>query len=140
MINSGKDDEGIKEMEALLKSDPFLIKAHNDLGGLYYKKGDKDKALAHFKKTPKLKPEEVPMVKELADSVYLNNNRNDDAMEIYMKILDIMPDDIETLLVIGDIFISQGKLQHARSIFNKVLEIEPQNHSAIQALDSLSGR
>ena len=130
MIESGNTDEAIQTLERMLRSNPEFAWAHNDLGKLYYKKGNKEKALKQYEQLSELNSDEISIVKELADSYYIKSGRFEDAMDIYMKILSFQPEDIECLLILGDMFVRQGKRDHARVLYSKVLEIDPQNPTA----------
>ena len=130
MIESGKTEKAIHNLESMLRSAPEFAQAHNDLGALYYKKWNKEMALTHYGQALHLNPEEIYIVKELADYCFLKSGRFEEAMDIYIKILSFQPEDIGCLLIMGDIFVRQGKRDHARVLYSKVLEIDPQNPAA----------
>ena len=58
-------------------------------------------------------------------------NRLDDAVANLQKALEFSPNDVYTLLNIGQIYFSQGNTEKALENFNKAAEIEPENETAL---------
>lgn len=139
LINTGRYDDGIVALEKLLESYPGFALAHNDLGVLYFNRGDRERAMNHYEKAAQLNPENITFQKNLADFYFVVSERIDDALKIYLKILDKHPGDIETLLALGQICTSLNRIDDARFLFSKVLELEPKNISAIEGLKALQG-
>ena len=61
----------------------------------------------------------------------------EEALQIYVKILTICPEDIETLLITGHICVAIKKFDDAEEFYNRVLEIDPRNEGAKQNLVAL---
>jgi 2-polyprenyl-3-methyl-5-hydroxy-6-metoxy-1,4-benzoquinol methylase/GT2 family glycosyltransferase/Tfp pilus assembly protein PilF len=110
---------------------------HNNLGVLYYNQGDKEKALNHYKQAAQLQPENITFQKNLADFYYVELGRVEEALEIYVKILNINPEDVETLLILGHICIALKKFDDAEDFYRRVLTTEPWNKDAKQFLKEL---
>jgi len=55
-MKAGDIDESLRLLEKLVTEEPDHALAHNDLGVLYYKKGNRAKALLHFRKAIELEP------------------------------------------------------------------------------------
>jgi radical SAM superfamily enzyme YgiQ (UPF0313 family)/tetratricopeptide (TPR) repeat protein/glycosyltransferase involved in cell wall biosynthesis len=140
LINKGKFEEAIYALEKLLDSYPDYGLAHNDLGVLYYNKGDKEKALLHYEKAVSLNPGNPTFLKNLADFYYVELKRIDEATGLYEKILSVRPQDVETLLILGNIRVESRKFQDARSYYLRALEIDPNNELASQMVGALKGR
>ncbi|HOD35758.1 MAG TPA: glycosyltransferase [Syntrophales bacterium] len=132
-----KEDEAIDTLGRHLEFSPEDALAHNDLGVLCYKKGQKDKALEYYEKAAALDPRNTTILKNLADFYYIESGRIDKAFEIYQRILTDHPDDVETLISLGHIVIAMGRLDVAEKLFNRVLEIEPQNITVRDSLEAL---
>lgn len=111
--------------------DPVL---HNDLGVLYYKPGDKENALTSFKKAVRLAPNELNYHKNLAEFYMMEEGRAEEAMKIYVEVLSLNPQDVEALNATGLICATLGKTSDARYFYDRVLEIEPWNENAANAL------
>ena len=137
LVKSGRDKEGISALERLLKAYPDFGFAHNDLGVLYYNQGLKEKALEHYERAARVEPYNDVFQKNLADFYYVEAGRMGEALQIYVKLLDANPTDIEILLILGQICVSLKKVDDAKLFLNKVLELEPWNMDARERLDLL---
>jgi tetratricopeptide (TPR) repeat protein len=136
-INSGQADAAIDALKKLLSSHPDFALAHNDLGVFYYNQGDKITAQLHYERAARLEPENITFQKNLADFYFVELNRVEEAMAMYVKILEANPQDVETLLTAGHISVALQRFDDARDIYNRVLEIEPWNADARQFLEAL---
>jgi tetratricopeptide (TPR) repeat protein len=76
--------------------------------------------------------------KNLADFYFVECNRVQEAMDIYVKILESHPEDIETLMTAGHISAALQRFDDARTIYGRVLEIEPWNADARQSIENLA--
>jgi tetratricopeptide (TPR) repeat protein len=139
IINAGRYEDGIAELQKLIQIYPDYAAAHNDLGVLFYHQGDKERALQHYEQASRLQPENITLQKNLADFYYVETGRVEDALRIYVRILESHPEDIETLMITGHICVALQKFEDARYFYQRVLEIEPWNSEASQNLDKLAG-
>ena len=130
----------IQIIENFIEMYPKHGQAHNDLGVLYYKNEFKTKVLASYLKAVELEPENVTFRKNLADFLYVEEGRVEEALENYVEVLRIKPDDVETLLVTGHICTSIDRYEDAMSFYKKVLNIEPGNLDARKNLEVLERR
>ena len=132
--------EAIGALEMFLETYPDFGVAHNDLGVLCFKEGEKEKALEHYERAVRLAPENATFKKNLADYYYVELGRVEEAMALYVEVLDAKPTDIEVLLVLGSICESLEKFKDARFFYERVLELEPWNVDARERLDELGQR
>jgi len=132
LINSGKEKEAIGALGVFLSTYPDYALAHNDLGVLYYKAGDKKRTLNHYQQAVRFEPGNATFQKNLADFYFVEAGRMEEALQIYSKLLEANPTDIETLLILGQISESLKKVDNAMVFYNKVLEIDPGNAYAIE--------
>ena len=58
----------------------------------------------------------------------------EEALQIYIKLLEANPTDIETLLILGQICESLKKVDDAMVFYNRALEIDRGNAYAIERL------
>ena len=130
----------IQKIENFIENYPKHGQAHNDLGVLYYKKESKAKVLACYLKAVDLEPENVRFRKNLADFMYVEEGRVEEALEHYVEVLRIRPDDVETLLITGHMCTAIEQFEDAVSFYRKVLDIEPQNLDARQNMEALEKR
>jgi tetratricopeptide (TPR) repeat protein len=136
LIKAKKYDLAIMALEKLIEKYPDFALAHNDLGVLHYNNGQKEKALSHHEKAFELQPDNITIQKNLANYYHIELGKLEEAMQIYLKILNHNPEDVEILLAIADICITIEKLDLAKGFYNKVLEIEPWNSKAWKTLQS----
>ena len=132
--------EAIAEIEKLIEFYPDFAVGHNDLGVLYYKTGNKEKTLHHYRQAAHLQPENMTLQKNLADFLFVEQGRVEEALQIYVNILAIHPDDIETLLISGHICVALKKFDDAREFYERVLILEPDNADAGNNLQALIDR
>lgn len=130
--------EAIDEFEKLLGSFPDYAPGHNDLAVLYYHTGDKEKSLHHYRQAVQLQPESITFQKNLAEFLFVESGKVEEALQIYVNILGVNPYDVETLLITGHICVALKRFDDARDFYQRVLELEPENEDAnnnLQALD-----
>jgi tetratricopeptide (TPR) repeat protein len=137
-IGNKQPEEIISEMEMLAASYPEFALAHNDLGVLHYHAGNKEKAHQSYEKAVQLDSENMVFQKNLADFYYVELGRVEDALRIYVKILEANPEDVETLLITGHICVSLHKFEDAQAFYRRVLALEPLNEAAQKNLGKLS--
>jgi tetratricopeptide (TPR) repeat protein len=68
----------------------------------------------------------------LADLLYVEFDRIQDAILLYYRILSIAPENVETLMVLGKIHMDLGLIKEAKGIYEKVLALEPNNSVSLQ--------
>lgn len=66
-------------------------------------------------------------VRKLLGRTYLNENRLAEALEIFSKILLDFPEDLETLLILGNCYLASGDGKTAKKIYLQVQKLDPQN-------------
>lgn len=137
LLNSNRKMDAVDALEKLVASYPDYALAHNDLGVLYFSEGDKEKSLQHYEKAAALEPRNSVFQKNLADFYYVISGRTEEALEIYLKMLEANPTDMETLLIMGHICVSLRNFDDAKVFYSRVLEIEPWNVDAREKLDQL---
>lgn len=141
MLNSIREmetEEAITHIRNFIKIYPDFAQAHNDLAVHYYQAGNGMRALAHYEKAHKLDPSNSTYLKNLADFYFFELEWADDAMRVYMDILNENPYDIETLNALGMISQQTGRNKQARHYFERTLDLEPSNSTAQQAMQQLS--
>jgi len=137
IVNSNKQKDGMDELAKIIEDYPNFALAYNALGVLYRNEGTRDKALKNYEKATELEPQNTIFQKNLADFYYVESGRLKEALQIYIKVLEIDPADIETLFALGHICVSLEKVDEARVFYNRVLELEPWNMDARERLDEL---
>ena len=80
-------EAAINAFGKLLESYPEFAPAHGDLGALYYKIGDNEKALNYYKQAVRLEPGNIVSKKNLADFYYVEQGRVEDALKLYVEVM-----------------------------------------------------
>src|SRR6201981_2973369 len=130
-VQQGKLQNAISEYEKILKNDPKDLTVTNTVGDLYSRSGDADKATA--------------CRKSVGDS-YASQGFTVKAIAMYKKICKLKPS-LESLLKLAELYTQQGLFNDARAqylqvaeeflkageldnsvrIFQKILEMDPEN-------------
>ena len=137
LIENGWHDVALNALEKMLDVHPQFAVAHNDLGVLYYNQGMKEKAQMHYEKAVEFQAENITFQKNLADFYYAELGRVEDALRIYVQLIEANPKDVEILLITGHICVALQKFEKAKDFYTRVLEIEPWHADARQNLDKL---
>ena len=124
MIDTGRENEAVDALEALLASHSDFALAHNDLGVLYYERGDKENALKGYEAAARLEPDNITFQKNLADFYYVEQGRMEEALKIYVKILESNPEDAEILLILGHFCVALQKFEDAEEFYKRLLAVE----------------
>ena len=137
LFSKGDFEGALNAFTMAIEINPNFATAHNNLGVMYYNRGEKDKALNHYQQAAQLQPENITFQKNLADFYYVEMSQVEEAMRIYVKVLNVNPEDIDTLLILGHICVAMEKFDEAKVFYNRVLEIDFGNADARQNLDNL---
>ena len=130
-------DESIRTVENFLRESPDFAEAHNDIGVLYYRSGNKLQALGHYEKAVRLCPANCTFRKNLASFYFIEMGWTDDAIGIYTDILASQPSDVEVLTALGIISKTIDRPEEAGIFFRRVLDLEPWNDGARIALSDI---
>lgn len=137
LAEGGRVAEACDVLERLLAGFPHLAAAHNDLAVLSYHQGKKSHALRHYEEAVRLQPENLTFQKNLADFYLVEQGRVEDALQLYVKVLELAPRDIETLTALAKTCTLLRQKDDARLFYERVLEIEPWNSEAREGLERL---
>src|SRR5579859_5942239 len=132
-VQQGKLQNAISEYEKVLKNDPKDLTVNNTVGDLYSRLGETDKATECFK---------------AVGDAYAGQGFTVKAIAMYKKICKLKPS-LESLLKLAELYTQQGlfndaraqylqvaeeflkgnELENAVRIFQKILEMDPENSS-----------
>jgi cyclopropane fatty-acyl-phospholipid synthase-like methyltransferase len=126
-----------KDRERLIASQPDHSEAHHDLGIIYSRRGDIDKALLHFEQAVRLAPENVAFLKNLADFQFGIRKQLPEAISLYRRLLARTPQDIETMLILGNALAGYGDVAAALAQYERVLDLDPVNTNALKNISCL---
>jgi Flp pilus assembly protein TadD len=137
MAQAGDRAGAIELLQHAVEKEPHHALAHNDLGVLYYQTGDKEKALRHYEQAAALDPGDPVFQKNLGDFHYIERGDIQAALERYVRVLNMYPEDVEALMNIGHICMALGQNEDARVFFNRILELDPFNDDARKLIDRI---
>ena len=109
---------------AATKTSPSSPQNHNNLGDLYGRQGDYQKAIEAFKKAIELQPNYADAYHNLANT-YSQINEIDLAIANYQKALEINPQLWQSHQNLAAIYYQQGEKDLATQELEKALEINP---------------
>lgn len=124
-------------LEELVQQYPDYALGFNDLGVLRYQLGDLQGAGKAYEQAVRLQPRNANFRKNLADLYFVELNRADDAIKLYLDLFHEQPRDIGTLLSLGQICAAVGRPDEAKLFYSRALEIEPWNAGAREALANI---
>ena len=145
---AGRHQEAVPMYEALAeaakKSRQMKVVAtyRQRLGQIYEAQGDADRALASYEEAFRVNPTDVATMAGLG-RIYLDRKMWEKARRVYrsMVLQNLDPSmgisKAEVYLHLGNIHVELGEPRKAKGMFQRGLEIEPQNPQLVQALASL---
>ncbi len=137
LARRGRTERAVQLLETLLSNCPDHAAAHNDLGNLYCLLQKPDEALRHLERAVQLAPDSIGFVRDLADAHLAEAGNLELALALYNKALALKPDDIETLLRIGNVCAAKSLHDDARFFYDRVLAIEPCHTMALENIEQL---
>ena len=130
-------EAAVAKLEELVAIDSAYDKAYNDLGVLYHRLKDIDRALLNYKRAVELDPYNRTFQKNLADFLLFEKGQVAGALEIYLELMKSDPEDVEVLLAAGHICRSLNRPEDALTFFSRAIEVEPWNQEASESLEKL---
>ena len=113
------------------------VLTYEQQAAVHYSRGDKEKALDLYKEAARISPGDVAVQKAFADFTYVALGRADDSIPLYQHVLDLKPNDTDTLQILGNLCASRQKTMDARRYFTRLLELEPWNMAARKSLEAI---
>ena len=143
LIKDGKLDLAEKQLKELYKKFPSNIAILLELGNLYLKKDELSKAKSYYKNVLILEPNNVYALQGLK-AIYVKEGNYEKALEITKKLEEegIKVDDKEKILVLyylnqANKYEKEKNYTKAKDLYEKVLEIEPNNPYALIGLGDI---
>ena len=108
------------------RTSPSSHQNHNNLGDMYARQGNFQKAIEEFQKAIELKPDYGDAYHNLAN-VYHQIQKDDLALENYQKALSFNPNLWQSYQNIAAIYFTQQKFDLAKEFMEKAIKINPEN-------------
>ena len=130
-VQQGKLQNAIAEYEKVLKADPKDLTVSNTVGDLYSRLGQADKAAACFKSVGDAYAAQGFTVKAIA--MYKKLTKLKPSLEHVLRLAELYTqqglfnDARAQYLLVAEEFLRSGQLEEAVRIFQKTLEMDPEN-------------
>ena len=130
-VQQGKLQNAIAEYEKVLKADPKDLTVSNTVGDLYARLGQNDKAITCFKSVGDAYASQGFTVKAIA--MYKKLTKLKPALESVLRLAELYTqqglfnDARAQYLQVAEEFLKTGDLEQAVRIFQKTLEMDPEN-------------
>jgi tetratricopeptide (TPR) repeat protein len=130
-VQQGKLQNAISEYEKVLKNDPKDLTVTNTIGDLYSRIGESDKATDCFKTVGDAYASQGFTVKAIA--MYKKISKLKPGLESLLKLAELYTqqglfnDARAQYLQVAEEFLKSGELENAVRIFQKILEMDPEN-------------
>jgi tetratricopeptide (TPR) repeat protein len=130
-VQQGKLQNAISEYEKVLKNDPKDLTVNNTVGDLYSRIGESDKATECFKSVGDAYASQGFTVKAIA--MYKKICKLKPSLESLLKLAELYTqqglfnDARAQYLQVAEEFLKAGELENAVRIFQKILEMDPEN-------------
>jgi tetratricopeptide (TPR) repeat protein len=130
-VQQGKLQNAISEYEKVLKNDPKDLTVTNTVGDLYSRLGEVDKATDCFKNVGDAYASQGFTVKAIA--MYKKIGKLKPSLESLLKLAELYTqqglfnDARAQYLQVAEEFLKAGELENAVRIFQKILEMDPEN-------------
>jgi pilus assembly protein FimV len=130
-VQQGKLQNAIAEYDKILKNDTKDLTVSNTVGDLYARMGDNDKATDCFKSVGDAYATQGFTVKAIA--MYKKISKLKPSLECVLKLAELYTqqglfnDARAQYLQVAEEFLKSGELENAVRIFQKILEMDPEN-------------
>lgn len=130
-VQQGKLENAISEYQKVLKADPKDLTVMNTVGDLYARLGENDKAADCFKSVGDAYASQGFTVKAIA--MYKKLSKLKSSMECVLRLAELYTqqglfnDARAQYLLVAEDFLRSGQLEQAIKIFQKTLEMDPDN-------------
>ena len=124
--------QAVRELEILEKLTPEDERVYLTLGGVYFQLGEIEKAIAAYEKYQKYSGSDDGY-REIA-RYYASINNFDAAAEYLRRGLELQPDSAESLMMLGNIYLSQGKYRESAEVLKKLFYISNGNPQVMRQI------
>jgi tetratricopeptide (TPR) repeat protein len=108
---------------------PSCWMAYENLGGVYMKANQVDKAVPQFRKALDLNPDDAEAMNELGVAT-MEEGQSDEAIALFIRALEAAPNNAETHINLGMALLQKGQVENAANHFQHAAQIDPRNASA----------
>lgn len=132
-------EDAIETLLKHLAKKPVNALIINDLGVMHSKLGHSGAALDCYRRAFELCPQNMTIVKNYADLLFVDYGDLEAAMELYVKVLQLNPEDCDCLLATGHICAAIGQTEDAVKFYERIRQIDPGHRRATEAFNQIIG-
>lgn len=137
LLQMGKPAQAFKQFLKVTRLAPDNLDARNNLGIAATLAGDLAAAEEAFKSVIQVNANHAFAWKNLAQVYLRQPERAAEGVQILASVVKSNPRDVEALLLLANIYQQSDDLTSARTLYQRVLELEPENTQAKSALEQL---
>ena len=125
LYKQGRIDEAIKHYSEAIRINPSYVKSYNNMGIALFGKGKYDDAIGYFREALRMEPDQA-VHKNLAKSIEIRDVISKSKPIAEMKNeLKKNPDNAETYIKLGDLYLQAGAVTNARQHYMTALSLNP---------------
>jgi eukaryotic-like serine/threonine-protein kinase len=121
---TGRTEDAIAGLEALLSRQPAHDAAHRQLGRIYSSRGDFDRAISELREAQAIRPEYPATMRELG-LAYYDKGRFDEAIASFTKLTSLQPDNGAAYQLLGTAYHAGDQLDRALVAYQQANAITP---------------
>lgn len=137
MVQSGQYQNAKVFLEEALEQNSESFFVHFELGVLYHRWNELDRALSHFKTAYSLNNKDAKTLNNLGVIYYISQNYNH-ALESFLRAIKIDAKYVDAVYGVAKSFYALGKNQGALQYFKKCLLLDPKHSGAQKHISKLS--
>ena len=126
-------------LERICEESSGHARAHHELGLLYFEQNEPDRAQRHLEQAVSIDPKEPMFAKDLGDFFHVVRKDARSALENYMSVLHSRPNDSDTLLKTGHLYMASQQFGMAKECYSRLLAIEPDHAEARAFMEKIDG-
>lgn len=128
-LQNNKIDEGLKELQRAIESNPGYPRPYNVIGVIYASQGDKSKSISYFQKAIEVSPQYSEACFNLA-ALYQSSAQPEEALKYYDKVITLEPNSLDAIINIAAIYASLEKYPEAIEYYQKAIGSDRNNPEA----------
>jgi len=131
--------KAVKYFNKVIKSDTLGVYGHNKfvyISDSFVKLNNPDSAEWALREGLKEFPDK-PYFYETLGYIYRSRNQNEEAINMYKKLIELEPNEIKHYDALADLYVNINDTEDAMKTLQKMLDIDPENTGARQKLTAL---
>jgi tetratricopeptide (TPR) repeat protein len=118
--------KGVQELEKCRELNPRDERVQYALGGAYFELNQPEKAIQAYEEFQKIFKDTDSGYREIA-KYYLGNNDYEKAIEYLKKAIEIQPESVESLYLLGDTYLRQRRIKEAVPVYRALAQATGNN-------------